>query len=99
MDDSPLTTLAYPDCDGLHDAAAIRFPIPGFYIGMQTAQTVGTVVAMVASCVLRGTEPTADLTGERVVTGVGFVVAFFKGFAFPVSTVIPLTKVNRQLLQ
>lgn len=40
------------------------------------------MVSVIASGVLRGTEPPADLTGKGVVTGVSFIISFFKCFAF-----------------
>ena len=40
------------------------------------------MVSVVAAGVFRRTEPAADLAGKCVVTGVGLIVPFFKGFAF-----------------
>ena len=49
---------------------------------MQARKAVRTMVSVVAAGVFRRTEPAADLAGKCVVTGVGLIVPFFKGFAF-----------------
>ena len=49
---------------------------------MQARKAVRAMVSVVAAGVFRRTEPAAELAGKYVVTGVGLIVAFFKGFAF-----------------
>ena len=80
--DRPFSTFAHPDGDRLHDAAAVACPVAGFYVHMKAAQAVGAVVAVGAACIFRHTGSAADLAGKCIVTGVGLIVAFFKGFAF-----------------
>ena len=67
---------------GLSSAATRLEPVAGFYVHMKAGKTVGAVVAVAAAGIFRHTRSTADLAGKCVVTGVGFIVPFFKGFAF-----------------
>ena len=49
---------------------------------MKAGQAVGAMVAVVAPCILRGADPSADLAGKGIVAGVGLIVTFFKGLTF-----------------
>ena len=82
MDDGPLAVLSYPDRNGFHDSAAVGFQVYRFDVQMQAVQAIGTVVAVIASRLLWGTETAADLAGKGIRTGVCFIVTFFKSFSF-----------------
>ena len=78
VDDGPLTVPAHPYSHRLHDAAAVGRSVPRLHVHMQTAEAVWAVVAVLAPCVFRCTEPAADLAGEGVAACVGLVVPFSK---------------------
>ena len=81
MNDGPLTAPAHPYSHRLHDAAAVGRSVPRLHVHMQTAEAVWAVIAVLAPCVFRCTEPAADLAGEGVAACVGLVAALLKGFA------------------
>ncbi len=64
VDDGSLAAPAHPDGDRLHDPAAVRLPVAGLDVDMQTCKAVRAVVAVAAPRVIRGAEPAADLTGK-----------------------------------
>ena len=82
VDDGPLAAFAYPDGHRLHDAAAVGGTVAGLFVHMKAGQAVGAMVAVVAPCILRGADPSADLAGKGIVAGVGLIVTFFKGLTF-----------------
>ena len=49
---------------------------------MQAIEAIGAVVAVIASCLLGGSESPADLAGKGFRTGVCFIISFFKSFSF-----------------
>ena len=78
VDDGPFAALAYPDGHRLHDAAAVGGAVAGFFVHMKAGQAIGTMVAVVAADILRGTDPSADFAGKGIVAGVGLIVTFSK---------------------
>lgn len=95
MDDRPFAIFSDPDGNRVHNAAAVRGPVAGFHIHVETAETVGAVVAMVAPRSGGDDRPAADLAGEAVVAGVGFVISLFEllSFVFPIHGEILLKSV------
>ena len=91
VDDGPLAAPAHPDGDRLHDPAAVRLPVAGLDVDMQTCKAVRAVVAVAAPRVIRGAEPAADLTGKGVAAGVVLIIALFQGLSlvFTVHCVFP----------
>ena len=80
VDDGPFPALAHPDRDRVHDPAAVGCPVAGLEVDVEAGEAVGTVVAVVTPCVLRGAEPPADLAGKAVIAGMGLIIAFFRTF-------------------
>jgi len=78
VDDGPLAAFAYPDGHRLHDAAAVGGTVAGLFVHMKAGQAVGAMVAVVAACILRGADPSADFAGKGVVAGVCLIVTFFQ---------------------
>ena len=81
VNNGPLALVANPYSNGLHDTAAIGFPIAGLNIHMEAAEAVGTMVPMVAGGTLRYYGAAAVLTLEGLGAGVGLIVTFFKRLA------------------
>ena len=82
VDDRPLAALSHPDGHGFHDPAAVGRAVAGVNIDMQAREAIGAMVPVVRAGVFRDDGPAADLADEGVAAGVGFIVVFFKGFAF-----------------
>ena len=91
VNNCPFSILSHPHGDRLHYAAAIRFPITRFNIQVKRVQAVGTVVSVIASCACRCDKPATVLAGKTFLTGMGFVIAFFKlfSFIFPIHGLFP----------
>ena len=82
VDNRPLSAFAHPHRNRVHDSAAVGGTVARFVVHMEAGQAVRTVVPMVAPRVFGGDKPSADLAGESVQTGMGFIVAFFQLFPF-----------------
>ena len=82
MDHSPFASLAYPDSNSVHHAAAIGFPIAGLDVYMLAGKAVGTVIAMITSSAGWDHLSPADFASKNIVAGVCFVIAFVKLFSF-----------------
>ena len=82
VDNCPFAAFAHPDGNRLHDAAAVGCAVARLFVYMKTRQAVGAMVAVPTARILRRTQPTADFAGKAVSTIMGFIVTFFKSFAF-----------------
>lgn len=81
VDDGPFAAPADPDGHRLHNAAAVRRPVPRLHVHVETGQAVGAVVAVIAAGIFRQAKSSADPAGKRIAAGMGLVIPFFKGFS------------------
>src|SRR5699024_1793910 len=66
----------------IHNPSAICFSIPRLIVQMLTAQAVRAMVPVSGSRAFRNDQPPAHLTGERIGTGVIFIIMFLVFFPF-----------------
>jgi hypothetical protein len=91
VDDRPFTAFSYPYCHGLHDTAAVGFPVSGFHVYMQARKAVWTMVAMIAPCPHGKNLAVANLTGKYIIAGMSFKIPFLilPAFIFSVHAILP----------
>ena len=79
-----------------HQSAAVRRPVSGLDIQVEAGEAVGAVVPVAASGPLRAHGPAAGFTGEGILAGMGFVIAFFKSLSLvlPVHGMIPPDRID-----
>ena len=82
MDYRPFAVLSHPDRNSIHNTAAVGSAVARLDVQMQAGKAVRAMVAMIAARALRRDTPSADLAGEAVVAGMGFVLSFCVLFPF-----------------
>ena len=85
VNDRPLSVFPDPHGYRLHMTAAVRRPVSGFYIHMQAVQAVGTMVPVIAAGSCRHDRTSAYFARKCLVTGMIFVISFFKSFSLILS--------------